>query len=286
MYIFLTLASALFLGVYEVLKKVSLKKSDIYEVLFFYCLSGFIISLVFSKDLFNVSFLDVIFILLKSGVIVVNWLLIMKALKTLDVGVVVPFSLLNTILVVFGSFFIYKEELTWIHFVSLIIISTGIILITRLKNKNETKNEQGKFLAFVFLLSSCVLGSASGLLDKYLLHVREINSTSVLAWFLSFNTVIYGIIYLCKNKKINFVALKDNYWMIFTGAGIAIADILYYTAISLEGAQLSIISIVRKMSVIVSTVLASIFLKEKKLVSKLLILALMLIGVALPVFFY
>lgn len=285
MYIFLVFASALVLGVYEVLKKVSLKKSDIYEVLFFYCMSGFLLSIVFSRNMFSVSLLDILFVLLKSGIIVVNWLLVMKALKKLDVGVVVPFSLLNTILVVFGSHFIYKEDITWIHFVSLLIISIGIIFITRLNNKNESKKEKGYFQAFAFLLGSCVLGSASGLLDKYLVNIRGIESSLVLSWFLLFNTIIYGIIYLCKNKKINFKVIIDNYWVVFTGISIALADILYYTAISIEDAQLSIISIVRKMSVVVSTVLASIFLKEKKLVKKILILGFMLIGVALPAFF-
>ena len=255
-------------------------------MLFFYCLSGFIVSLVFIKDLFSVSFLDIAFILIKSGIIVFNWLLVMKALKKLDVGIVVSFSLLNTILVVFGSHFIYKEKLSLVHFISLIIISIGVIFISRLDKKDSKEKEtKERLIPFGILILSCLLGSASVLFDKYLLNVREISSRSVLVWCLLFNTIIYGVIYFCKNKKIEFKVIKNNYWVVFTGVGIAMADILYYYSINVIGAQLSIISIVRKLSVVVATLGASIFLHEKGLFKKLLILGLMLIGVALPVVF-
>ena len=99
-----------------------------------------------------------------------------------------------------------------------------------------------------------------------------------------FNTIIYGCIYFVKNKKIEIKKLKTNYWMILTGVFIVLADVSYYYSIAMDGAQLSIISILRKFSVIVATILSSIFLKEKKLLQKLMILLIMLLGVALPIF--
>ena len=66
MYILMVAISALFLGCYDVLRKISLKKSSVYEVLFFYCASAFVISLLFIGKGINVNWLDVIFILLKS----------------------------------------------------------------------------------------------------------------------------------------------------------------------------------------------------------------------------
>ena len=60
-YVFVVLISALFLGAYEVLKKVSLKQSRVEEVLFFYCLSGFLISLFFINDAVNIDLINIIF---------------------------------------------------------------------------------------------------------------------------------------------------------------------------------------------------------------------------------
>ena len=73
--------------------------------------------------------------------------------------------------------------------------------------------------------------------------------------------------------------------MILTGASIALADIFYYYSITLPDAQMSFVSILRKSSVIVATILASMFLKEKHLLKKLGVLMIMLIGVTLPIVF-
>lgn len=285
MYIFLALLSALFLGCYEVLKKVSLKKSSIHETLFFYCLCGLFVSLIFIKDAISIGFLDVLFILIKSGVIVLNWFLVLKCMQKLDVAIVVCFSLLNTILVVFLSHFIFDEVITIMHFLSLLFIATGIVLITMLDRKENKDKVKNHYIYIILLIFGSVLGSCSAMLDKYLINVREVESGAVLLWFLLFNSLIYGTIYLYKNKKIEWKKLKANYWLVLTGVGIALADIVYYSAIASIGAQISLISILRKCSVIVATILASLFLKEKHLFKKLGILLIMIIGIVIPIIF-
>jgi len=286
MYIFIVLVSALFLGTYEVLKKVSLKKSSVLEVLFFYCLSAFVFSMIFIKCAFSMSLIDILFILMKSGVVVINWYLVLKCMKKLDVAIVVSFSLVNTILVVFGSSLIFKEEITWIHFLSLLFIGCGVFLISLLDEKsNEDKEKKNHYEYLLLLILASCLGAVSSLLDKYMLTTRNMESNGILVWFLFFNSLIYGIIYFVKNKKVEWRKLKDNYFVVLTGAAIAIADITYYFSITLDGAQLSLISILRKCSVVVATIFASLFLKEKNLLKKLGILLIMLVGVSLPIIF-
>ena len=145
MYILFVLISALFLGCYDVLKKVSLKKSSIYEVLFFYCLSAFVLSLFFIGDGLDVNFIDVLFILLKSLIIVVNWLLVLVCMKKLDVAIVVGVSLLNTVFVVLGSSLFFEEQLTPIHLFSLLCISVGIYLISKIENKDKPKEVKNDY---------------------------------------------------------------------------------------------------------------------------------------------
>ena len=285
MYIFLALLSALFLGCYEVLKKVSLKKSSIHETLFFYCLCGFFVSLVFINKAISIDFIDVLIILMKSGIIVLNWFLVLKCMQKLDVAIVVCFSLLNTTLVVFFSHFIFGEVITIMHFLSLFFIATGIILLTLLERKETKEQVDNQYKYVIFLVLGSMLGACSAMLDKYLINVRNVESGAVLVWFLFFNSIIYGMIYLCKNKKIEFKKLKSNYWLVLTGIGIALADVVYYSAISLAGAQISLISILRKCSVIVATILASLFLKEKHLFKKLGVLVIMIIGIMFPIIF-
>lgn len=280
MYIVVALISAMFLGCYDVLKKVSLKQSNIYEVLFFYCLSGFGISLLFIGNNFSITLVDSLFVLLKSLIIVVNWLLVIKCLKKLDVSIVVGFSLVNTIFTIFGAALFFKEKITLVHLLSLFFIFLGIFMIAKLEKKQE-KERDNRYI--VLLLLANVLASCSAFVDKYMLNYLHIANNEVLILFLLFNSVIYGVIYLYKNKKIEFKKLKSNYFLILAGASIALADITYYYALTLDKGDISIVSIVRKSSVIIATLLASIFLKEKHLLKKLGILTIMLIGVVLPV---
>ena len=100
-----------------------------------------------------------------------------------------------------------------------------------------------------------------------------------------FNSLIYGGIYLLKNKKIELKKLKSNYFIILTSLAIFLAELTYYCSVGCVGSSMSIISIVRKFSIVVATLIACIFLKEKHLILKLGILVLMLIGVALPILF-
>ena len=164
-------------------------------------------------------------------------------------------------------------------------MSLGILYITSLSHKDYKEDKKNHYIYIILLIVGAFLGSCSAMLDKYLITYREISNYNVLSWYLMFNALIYGIIYVLKEKKIDFKKLKTNYFPILAGLGICLADALYFYAINLEGAQLSLISILRKVHVVIATILSSIFLKEKHLLKKIGILLIMLTGVALPIIF-
>lgn len=285
MYILMVLISACFLGCYDVLKKVSLKQSSVYEMLFFSCACGFLVSLFFIGGGISLGIVDLLLILLKSVIIVGDWILVAKCVKKLDVAIVVAASLINTLLTVLGSYIFFGEPLGFIHLFSLLFISVGIMLITKIEKKDNPKEAKNDYKYLVFLFVASLLGACSGLLDKYILNYRHVSHNEILMFFLLFNAIIYFVIYFIKNKKIEFKKLKSNFYMILTGVSIALADIFYYYSITMEGSQISLVSILRKSSVIVATILASVFLKEKHLLKKLGVLVIMLVGVALPIIF-
>lgn len=286
MYILFTLLSAMCLACYDVLKKVSLKRSSVYEVLFFYCLFGFAFSLIFSNaNFFNVTIIDVLFFFLKSCILVVNWMLVLIATKKLDVAVVTSFSMLNTVFVLFESALLFNEQITWVHLVSLLLMGIGIFLITKLSSDDHKEEKKNHYVYIALLVMGAFLGSCSAMIDKYLISYRGANNANILSWYLMFNSLIYGAIYFIKNKKLDFKKLKYNYFPILVGLAICMADTLYFYAISLDGAQISFISILRKLNVVLATIMASVFLKEKHLIKKIGILLIMLTGVALPIIF-
>jgi len=162
----------------------------------------------------------------------------------------------------------------------MLFIGGGILLLTKLE-KGDKKGIDMRYI--IYLLIGTTLGGVSALLDKEFISGRNMDYRGLLFWFFFFLSVFYSIICLIKNKKIEFTKIKSNYWIFFTALMLFLSDIAYYISIGMVDSKISIISILRKFSVVIATVLASVFLHEKHLVKKLLILLLMLIGVAMPV---
>jgi len=280
MYIVSVLCSACLMGIFEIVKKLSLKKSSVYEMLCLYCMCGFGLSLIFTKTALEMSIVDIFFVFIKSVVIVCNWTLVTKAVEKLDVSITAPFGLFTSVIVVIFSAVIFKEKITLAHILSMLFIGGGILLLTKLE-KGDKKGIDMRYI--IYLLIGTTLGGVSALLDKEFISGRNMDYRGLLFWFFFFLSVFYSIICLIKNKKIEFTKIKSNYWIFFTALMLFLSDIAYYISIGMVDSKISIISILRKFSVVIATVLASVFLHEKHLVKKLLILLLMLIGVAMPV---
>lgn len=279
-YILYTVISSLFLGLYDFFKKVSSKKSNnLYEILFFYCSVAFLCSFVFFRDAINTDFKYVGFIALKAIVISVSWFLTMKAVKKLDLSIVTPFSLLNTIFTTILAYFVFKQSIGLVQVLGCLVIFGGLILLSRL---NDDKKQSDKKYVWLLVFAS-FLSSVSAIIDKTVLS-DNVKYGSVLFWFFLFLSIIYLIINFNQNKKIAFSSLKNNLWVICIGVSIFFADLFYYIAVQDVSVSLSIISIIRKLSVFIGVLLASIFLKEEHLFKKLLILILMFVGLGLILF--
>lgn len=278
-YIIVTMFSALLLGLYDFFKKLSVRKdNNIYQILFLFTFVAFMCNLVFVNEAFSVEGKYVLILLAKSIIISVNWFLTMKALSKLDLGITAPFSLLGTVSTTILASIIYKESIGLNQILGMTIILFGLFLISRLGIKKDNQKNDYKYI--ILLVIGAFLSSCSAMIDKYMSN--NISYKAVSFWFFLFLSVIYLIVCLIVNKKINFSSLKKNYYyIILTGLCIFFADIVYYLALYMDGSIVSIISITRKLSVFVGVLLGSIFLKEDNFVKKLLILIMMFGGLSI-----
>lgn len=282
-YIVFTVISAIFLSLYDFFKKVSVReKKDIYEILFFYTGIAFLCSFVFVKEAFNTDIKYIGFTFLKSSVISMSWFLTMKAVSKLDLGIVTPFSMLGTIFTTLMAWLCFGQEIGIVQLGGCLIILVGLLLISRL-NKDKKEEKENDYRYLLLLVVAAFLSSISAMIDKTVL-TNGVSKGSVLFWFFFFLMSIYFVVCMIRNKKIEFKNLKTNYWVIFIGLSIFLADLFYYQAVAIEGVYLSMISIIRKLSSFLSVVLAGFFLKEDNLIKKILILLLMFVGLAIIIF--
>ena len=113
MWILFAFGSALFAGLTAILAKCGIRDISA-KVLIFLILSG-----------------------LSTGI---SWLCYFKALQIGDINKVTPIDKSSTVITMLLAFIFLREEITWLKFVSMILIGIGTYLMTQ---KKETKAGAG-----------------------------------------------------------------------------------------------------------------------------------------------
>ena len=134
------------------------------------------------------------------------------------------------------------------------------------------------------MVGAAITGAASGLYDKYLL--KSIDPLFVQTWFSIYQFVIMvpiiGLMwYPSRNKTTPF---KWRWSIILIPLFLVLSDYLYFNSLSIDGSMVSVVSMIRRSSVLISFIFAVIFLGERNVKSKLVDLLLMIIGLILIYF--
>jgi drug/metabolite transporter (DMT)-like permease len=130
-----------------------------------------------------------------------------------------------------------------------------------------------------------VLGAGSGLYDKYLMAPADnggvgLEPMIVQSWyniyqcFMMFTMLL--LLWWPTHKKTT--PFHWDWSIIFISVFLSAADFAYFYALSLPGAMISIVSMIRRGSVIVSFFFGAMAFHEKNLKSKIVDLAIVLLG--------
>ncbi len=137
-------------------------------------------------------------------------------------------------------------------------------------------------------MGAALLGAASGLYDKFLMNPDglALDKMTVQSWFNIYQCGMMGammlLIWYPRRKKNT--PFRWRWSIVFISIFLTAADFVYFYALSLPGAMISIVSMVRRGSVVVSFLFAALVFKEKNLRSKAVDLALVLLGMVLLFF--
>ena len=136
------------------------------------------------------------------------------------------------------------------------------------------------------LIVAVLLGSASGLYDKFLMSPESglgMDNLQVLSWYtlyqLVFMSVILALVWMPNRQKADPFQFR---WSIpFISLFLCAADFAYLQALAQPGALISVISMIRRGSVLVSFVIGAFFLKEQNIKAKAWDLALVFVSMIL-----
>ena len=129
-----------------------------------------------------------------------------------------------------------------------------------------------------FIVLAAVLGAVSGLYDKYLMG--RFNNMIIQSWYNIYQFFMMGgvLMFLWWPKRKTTTPFHWNWCIILISIFLSAADFVYFYALSEKDSMISIISMIRRSSVVVSFLCGAVLFREKNLKSKAIDLILVLIG--------
>ncbi len=275
--------SAALLGLYDVAKKSSLRDNAVIPVLF---LNTLFCSLIFLPALWTVDsggWAVQRYIVLKSCIVLSSWLCAYFGMKHLPLTLVGPINATRPVMVLVGAILVFDEHLNAFQWVGVLLSIASFFLLSRSGKKENIYFFRNKWVFCV--IAGAVLGAVSGLYDKFLMAPAEsgglaLNRIAVQSYYNFYQcgmmAVMLAVLWWPTRRQHTPFVWR---WSIpLIAVFLSMADYAYFYGLSLEGVMVSVISLARRSSVVVSFLVAALLFKEKNLKSKAVDLFLVLLG--------
>ncbi len=293
----LAFLSATLLGFYDVFKKQSLRENAVLPVLFLNTLFCSLIFLPFialsawKPEVLEESIFYVPsagwevhrYIVLKSIIVLSSWTLGYFGMKHLPITIVGPINATRPVMVLVGALLVFGERLNLYQWIGVLLAVFSFFMLSRSGRKEGIDFKHDKWIYCVVM--AAVLGAVSGLYDKYLMApVSEggigLDRMIVQSWYNVYQLLMMGtmLAVLWWPKRKTTTSFHWHWCIPLISLFLSAADFVYFYALSLDGAMISIVSMVRRGSVIVSFLFGAMVFREKNLQSKAVDLALVLLG--------
>lgn len=311
----MALSSAVLLGFYDVLKKKSLVHNAVIPVLFLNTLFSTLLflPLIVSSAagiLPSTSHGHVVqgtlamhgWVFIKSIIVLSSWLCGYVAIKHLPLTIVGPINATRPVMTLVGALLIFHEHLNAMQWIGVALAILAFFLMSRTGKREGIDFAHNHYI--FLLIAAAVFGAVSGLYDKYLLAPasaggKAIPSMFVQSWFNVYQMFFMLIALLCwwrsnanHDKAANALTVdavkidkrtqKETFTWRWSIIGISLflcaADMCYFHALSLDGALISVVSMTRRSSVLVSFLFGVFVLKERNVRSKSIDLLLVLLS--------
>ncbi|MBO4672016.1 MAG: DMT family transporter [Bacteroidales bacterium] len=317
MWLFLAVLSAILLGLYDVAKKQALRKNGVLAVL----LVATAFSTLFVSPFLRIGPLtDHLQLLLKAVMVTASWVSGLAALKLLPLTTVSTFKGSRPVFVVLFSVLLFGERLNWMQWLGVAVVLGALFLLGHTSRKDASAEVRRS--GFIFLGISILTGVASALYDKHIMSSLE--PLFVQSWTNLFITLLLALSILVKRSFRSFgqrpqddnkdchserseeslschserseessseessieesSPFRWDWTLLLVAVLITGADMLYFFALNEPDAMLSIISTVRRTSIIVTFICGAVLFKEGNIKEKSLNLLLMAAGLALLLF--
>ena len=296
MWLALAFMSAALLGCYDSFKKNALKDNAVIPVLFLNTLfSSFIFlpfiilsgtSGVLDGTIFHVSsggWEVHKYVVLKAAIVLSSWVLGYFGMKHLPLTIVGPINATRPVMVLVGALLVFGERLNAWQWMGVLLAVASFFMLSRSGKKEGIDFRHDHWIYMI--VGAAVLGAVSGLYDKYLMApVSEggvgLDRMLVQAWYNLYQCamMLAMLLLLWWPKHKETTPFHWTWAILGVSLFLSMADFMYFYSLSLPSAMISIVSMIRRGSVVVSFLFGALFFHEKNLRAKAFDLALVLLG--------
>ena len=296
MWLTLAFLSATLLGFYDSFKKRALLGNAVIPVLFLNTLFSSLLFLPFIILSSGTTLLDDSifhvgsggwevhrYILLKGAIVLSSWLCGYFGMKHLPLTIVGPINATRPVLVLVGALLVFGERLNGYQWIGVALAVASFFMLSRSGKKEGIDFKHNRWILLIVV--AAILGAISGLYDKFLMATPEegglgLDRMMVQSWYTIYQCMLMFIMLVVLWWPVRHRTTPFHWhWTIFfISLFLSAADFAYFYSLSLPDAMISIVSMVRRGSVVVSFLFGAAIFREKNLKAKMIDLTLVLIG--------
>ena len=289
MWLSLAFLSAALLGLYDVAKKKSLSGNAVLPVLLLNTLFSSLLLLpaILSAEL-GLGWFDSTplaasrgtaeahaLVAVKSVIVLTSWIFGYFGMKHLPLTIVGPVNATRPVLVLVGALAVFGERLNGFQWIGVALALTSLVLLSRSGRREGVDFRHNVWI--LCLAAAAVTGAASGLYDKYIM--TRLDPAFVQSWYnlyqLGMMAVVTALLWLPRRAASPF---RWSWAIPLISVFLSAADFAYFCALREPDAMISVVSMVRRGSVVVSFLCGALLFGERNLRAKAVDLGFVLLG--------
>jgi drug/metabolite transporter (DMT)-like permease len=287
------LASAFFLGVYDLCTKHAVRGNAVTPVLFFSTVTGAAVwtglwliqffhpgLLPHSLVTDPLTWRQHLQLVLKSGIVAASWVGTYFALKHLPLSLGAPIRATSPLFTLLGAILILGERPDLFQTLGVLTTLASFVGLSMVGAREGIHFHRNQW--FWFLIAGVLFGAVSSLYDKYLLGTLKFSVPTVQCWFSIYLLVFFAPFAL--GWKLRWWPRNEFHWR-WSIPGIAlallVADYLYFSALQHPKALVAIVMSLRRASTLVAFAGGLYFFREANGWRKLPAVIGILVGIVL-----
>ena len=214
--------------------------------------------------------------MLKSAIVLTSWIFGYFGIKHLPITIVGPINATRPVMVLVGAMLLFGERLNAWQWTGVVLALVSLFLLSRSSRREGVDFRHNLWILFVAL--AALTGAVSGLYDKYIM--TRLDAVFVQSWYNFYQLVMMSVVValLWWPKRRATTPFHWSWAIPLISVFLSLADFAYLLALQQEDAMISVVSMIRRGSVVISFLCGAVLFHERNLRSKAVDLAFILVG--------